>query len=810
MQELSFIQTKTTTAQTPENENTSCPKQTKNGRTKQFRAQKREGNYFCTFYAPQPLQMQTIIRGNSENGTDPETGGNADRKIVETAFVRMPLHQQYYQVYVGIDWHTKVSKNFFVDCNMCLGFGYCQHMIYSGLQTVIFLNCTFNFNDVPVNHNGANPQIHIETIDDSCKQFTAAEKAAGRSVTELTVKVLCEQLKLIKIPETEKMELINGFIQRRAVQNEEVLGALCASGFDCSDFVLKKGITSDQLITSMNNQGSTTDQILLILAKSKLDISTFAEKKGISNDQILIILAKNNVDISDFAQKKGMTNEQVLIALIKNQIDYKIFSFSKSISDDHVLVALEKSGADIQDFQEKKNISNDQALIILAKNNIDITTFTQRKKLSNDQVLITLAQNGIDVSSFTKNKSMSHNYVLQLLMKHNIDYSQYTQTNLISNDIILVALMNSELDYQRFIQTNNITSTQIINAASQSELSLQQKQQLLSNYTDYKLDIKDINNALIKREYELVNERVIQFINNQQNKIAIDLAFSQVMLQHERNGNQEYIQELKVKIQELQNTNEEQKKDYELKLSEQQQQYDADLIKCKNDVETLRKEYQQDLQKEYDKYKNEIEELKNTYEEDKKNSEIMKNLQQNKHIIDQQQEEINENDTILNQLKLECQILQQQLTDEKQYHDDQYELAQLSLKRSIQRNVEIQKQLLDEKKQRITFFEKLEKKQSEITKQLESNMKEQASRIVHLENENQSLQSTLNALREQIEKLNVQEYQKRIEMQTKQLEDKEEYIEKLKEEIEKINVNQLQDKQIEKVLTILKNVNVSQ
>ncbi|CAL6083379.1 Hypothetical_protein [Hexamita inflata] len=63
------------------------------------------------------------------------------------------------------------------------------------------------------------------------------------------------------------------------------------------------------------------------------------------------------------------------------------------------------------------------------------------------------------------------------------------------------------------------------------------------------------------------------------------------------------------------------------------------------------------------------------------------------------------------------------------------------------------------------------------------------SRIVHLENESQSLQSTLNDLRDQIEKLNIQEYQKRIDLQIKQLEDKDEYIEKLKEEIEKINVD---------------------
>ncbi|CAL6026648.1 Hypothetical_protein [Hexamita inflata] len=106
------------------------------------------------------------------------------------------------------------------------------------------------------------------------------------------------------------------------------------------------------------------------------------------------------------------------------------------------------------------------------------------------------------------------------------------------------------------------------------------------------------------------------------------------------------------------------------------------------------------------------------------------------------------------------------------------------------------------------FFIQLQQKQSEITKQLEQNGKEQAARIIHLENENQSLQNTLSALKEQIEKLNVQEYQKRIDLQNKQLEDKDDYITKLQEEIEKINVNQLQDKQIEKVLAILKSIDV--
>ncbi|CAL6106297.1 Hypothetical_protein [Hexamita inflata] len=158
---------------------------------------------------------------------------------------------------------------------------------------------------------------------------------------------------------------------------------------------------------------------------------------------------------------------------------------------------------------------------------------------------------------------------------------------------------------------------------------------------------------------------------------------------------------------------------------------------------------------------------------------------------------------------MECQILKQQLIDEKIFHDQQQEIAQLYLKCTQQRNTELQKQLTEEKTQRLIFFQQLQQKQSEITKQLESTVNEQAARIVHLENENQSLQNTLSALKEQIERLNIQEYQKRIDLQNKQIEDKDAYITKLKEEMEAININQLQDKQIEKVLTLLKTLDVS-
>ncbi|CAL6059200.1 ATP_synthase [Hexamita inflata] len=115
-------------------------------------------------------------------------------------------------------------------------------------------------------------------------------------------------------------------------------------------------------------------------------------------------------------------------------------------------------------------------------------------------------------------------------------------------------------------------------------------------------------------------------------------------------------------------------------------------------------------------------------------------------------------------------------------------------------------QLIEEKKQRLQFFNQLQLKQSDITKYLESTVKEQAARIVQLESKNQTLQNTLSDLKEQIEKLDIQELKQSINNKEIQLNDKDKYITKLQEEIEKINVNQLQDKQIEKVLKLLKTV----
>ncbi|CAL6059202.1 Hypothetical_protein [Hexamita inflata] len=856
--------------------------------------------------------MQSIIRKNDSNGINPETMNQAENQNVETAFVRLPLHNQFYQYMLSTRLgHLKLTKHFFADCDICYGFNFIDD-VYSRIKTVIFLNCKFNKYNEVVNYDGANPQIHIETIDDSCRTFTAAEKAAGRSVTELTIKVLCEQLKPINIPEAEKTELINGFIQRRNTPKEEVLTALCASGFDCSDFVLKKGITNDQVTTAMINQNIANETAIITLVKSKLDTTAFAQNKGLSNDQIIIILAQNEVDVSDFAHMKGITqdqvtltmknnglsNDQILITLVKSKYDTAAFIQENNITDEEVIILLAKNSVGYIDYAQKKGISNDQVLIALAQNNIDVQDFAQKKRIANDNVLITLAKNNLDCSDFAQKKGITNDNVISILMRQDVDISAFVQKTGITNDQItnalidsefctlesalialvkskqdictfvenyglsndqtlillgkqnldcvgfaqkkgisddqvililarnninvsdfaqkkklsieqvLVTLMNNNFDYQSFVQSNNISNTQVISAASKCNKSLQEKQAILSKYTELQLEQKEINGALIKCEFELTIERVIKFLNNKQNQIILELAFKDTLLESKPNKKDSAaneIKELKQTNQELQKQLVEIQMDYEQQIAEIKTGYIAELIKCKNELKVQKNEYLQDLQKEYEKeYKVEIE-LKNTIEGKSLNQNILVELQNNKIISDQ---EIDIYYTIANQLQMECEQLKQQLIEEKQFYDKKQELT-LQLLATTTRNTELQKQLTEEKTQRLQFFSQLQQKQSEIIKSLECNIKDQAARIVHLENENQSLQNTLITLKEQIEKLNVQEYQKHIDLQNKQLEDKNNYISKLKEEMESINVNQLQDKQIEMVLTLLKTLDVS-
>ncbi|CAL6025215.1 obscurin-like_isoform X2 [Hexamita inflata] len=585
--------------------------------------------------------MQSIIRINSSDGINPDTNSEADKYNVETAFIRLPLGSEYYQYKLSVRLgHSKLTKHFFVDCNLCNGFDEYDKS-YSKVQTVIMLNCKFNkhnksiFNSdtlysdhEPVNYNNVNPQIYIEILDDSCLDFINAEKSAGHSVSELTIKNLCDQLKLICISDDEKIELISGFALRKRISNEEVLSALRSSGFDYLDYVLKNKIDINQIIYSRQNSDQQQEEIFM----------------------------QNN-------------------------------------------------------------------------------------------------------------------------------------------------------DFPLFLQSNYTSNSQV---TSKSILSLKEKLQIMSVFTDNKKNHNKINEELIKHELDLVYDRIIQFVNNNQNQILAELTFKEDTLQHEKEGRyeiQQYIKELKAKIQELQRVNDEQKIIYEQKMLQSQQQYDKQLILCKTEIETIRKEYFQDLQTEYQKYKSEIEQLKQSNESEKlTTSKHIERQQQQQHI----QQEINSNDSITIQMQIEYQLLRQQLIDEKQDHDDQYNLIQQQLKLKNQRNTELQKQLTEEKNQRIIFFQQLQYKQSEITKQLESNVLQQAARIVHLENDNQSLLNTLSALKDQIERLNIQELQQSINDLEIQLSDKDKYITKLLEQIQSININNLQDKQIEKVITLLKKIEITE
>ncbi|CAL6075039.1 Hypothetical_protein [Hexamita inflata] len=249
---------------------------------------------------------------------------------------------------------------------------------------------------------------------------------------------------------------------------------------------------------------------------------------------------------------------------------------------------------------------------------------------------------------------MNNDLVLEILMKHSIDYSSFVQTNTMSNDQILVALMKCSLDYSSFVQSNNM-SAQILQTQLRSPIFHSKKSN--SSFQSK----KEINSALNKREIVgQFNSRIVQFINNKHNEIAIELAFKEVLLQQEKNVNKntaEQIQELKTRIQDLQRINAEQKIEYEQKISECQQKYDAELIKCRNEVEAQKKEYQQDFKKEYEKYKTEIEQLKQIIEFEQQSQNKINKIQAKKCVSDQ---EIDMNDTLANQLREECGLLQSQ------------------------------------------------------------------------------------------------------------------------------------------------------
>ncbi|CAL6083304.1 Dbl_homology (DH) domain [Hexamita inflata] len=610
--------------------------------------------------------MQSIFRSNSTQGINPENNCNAENNNVETSFVRMSsLHGQFYQHYLSTNQgYQKLTKHFFVNSDICYGCKAAGQSIQPGLQTVIMLNCKCNGNNL-ADYNNSKPQIHIETIDDTCRQFINTERNAGRSVTELTLKFLCEQLKYINISDTEKNELIFAFIQRRGTPDEEVISTMQICGFD---------------------------------------FQQFTEKKGISTERVLLTLMKSDIDPSEYAQQK-------------------------QISDDEVIIAMLKHGKNTSDFAMKKGISNIHILYLMMISGFDISTFSNQ---------------------------------------------------------------------------NNISETQCIEVIIQSKLPIENKIQTIKQY--FQLDLQEeqekINSVLLKNEFELINERAIQFMNNRCREITLELTFKQMVLNQQLNSGLAYVSEisrLKQKIQELEKQLIDQQSQHTRDLSLKLEFYGAELSKTKNYIESMKTQYMKDLKQQQDKYKSQIILLQQSIQDDSQISQQLIDYQKKQYIYEPHNDQF---ETIENQLQ--DHSLKQQLINEKRDHDEQYTLMLEQLQRKNQRYNEIYKQLAEERTQRLQYFQQLSEKQIEITKQLESRGNEQTSIISQLQTDNQNLQDDLSALKQQIEIINICQYQQRIEKQDRLLQDKDKKIETLTVELQQANVKLLQNRQIDEVLEILK------
>ncbi|CAL6075009.1 Hypothetical_protein [Hexamita inflata] len=234
-----------------------------------------------------------------------------------------------------------------------------------------------------------------------------------------------------------------------------------------------------------------------------------------------------------------------------------------------------------------------------------------------------------------------------------------------------------------------------------------------------------------------------------------------------------------------------------------------ELTEFKLEIESMNIQYVKDLQEQQAKYQTEITKLQKDIQFDKVNKQQLDDLNNIKHVYEQQ---INVNDTIANQLKQQCKTLKQQLIDAQQDHDAQYtKLCEIMIEQQQRKLInELQKQLNEQNTQRSQHFQQISQKQFETAQLQEANVNLMSSRIQQYESENITLKNNLTTLKQQIEKLNIQEYQQTIKRQNKQLDENIYHIKQLTTELEIVNEKLIQYKQIDEAVVLFKKVSISQ
>ncbi|CAL6079938.1 Hypothetical_protein [Hexamita inflata] len=156
---------------------------------------------------------------------------------------------------------------------------------------------------------------------------------------------------------------------------------------------------------------------------------------------------------------------------------------------------------------------DDQVLVALTKNIIKLSDFMRKKGLTNDQIAITLANSGL-----------TNEQILVIFAKSELDFQKFALIKGFTDDDTLITLMKAKIDIKPFTAAKNMSEPEIISIIQNSDISLTEKSDLLQQISlDLRSEQENINNALIKREYELTNERVLQFVNNKQRELTLEI-----------------------------------------------------------------------------------------------------------------------------------------------------------------------------------------------------------------------------------------------------------------------------------------------